>query len=166
VATWDALYEATPPDSDEIPNLTEQLRTLKTMCREVMQVWPWNVDGNNKELSKHVMVNYWEKVLAATISGPYVLYLNDALFFDLTLSDNVTLEVSDDVATNCYPVNIKVKQPAAGGKTVAWGTSWGTIEWAWTTTPTAAAGANAETIYYLERINGKWYGRIVGGNYS
>lgn len=108
------------------------------------------------------MAQYIDKTVTANATGAFTLDLSAADVFDLTLSGNTTLAISNapPLTGETFTVVVRVRQGGTA-RTLAW---WGGITWLATTTP-AAPAANKIVEYILSTTNGTvWLGRKGAAN--
>jgi hypothetical protein len=119
----------------------------------------------NKTVSgpRSSMAQYIDKTITnAAATGTVTLDLSAADVFDLTLSGNTALAISNapSLAGETFTVVVRVRQGGTA-RTLAW---WGGITWLATSTP-ATPAANKIVEYVLSTTNGTaWLGRKGAAN--
>lgn len=156
------------PETGDATKWTSELLTtanILTTTGDSAQ-YPMSQKAVTDALAAVVTTNNWylgtDKVQTNTdTTGATDLNLADASTFDLTLTGNVTLSVSNDTVPAGYTRSIVVRiRQGTTARTVTW---WDGITWLAPSTP-MAPGADKVTEYVLTYNGSGWIGRVGASN--
>lgn len=125
-----------------------------------------NVNAADYVVSRAEMKDYAETVVTANSSTAYTVDLVNGNVYELTLTGNCTITLSNPPATGrAGSVTLILTQDGTGSRTITWPSS---VKWSNTSAPTLTTTAGAVDIIQLLTTNGgtTWRGFLAGVNLS
>jgi hypothetical protein len=125
-----------------------------------------NVFFSNTIVDSPTMKGYKEFANTASVTGATTLDLSTTNIYNLTLTGNITVTLSNPPASGTlYSVMMIVKQDGTGSRTITWPAS---VKWPNASAPTLSTAANAVDVLNFFTVDGgtTYYGSLSLANLS
>jgi hypothetical protein len=125
-----------------------------------------NVFFSNTIVDSPTMKGYKEFANTASVTGATTLDLSTTNIYNLTLTGNMTVTLSNPPASGTlYSVMMIVKQDGTGSRTITWPAS---VKWPNASAPTLSTAANAVDVLNFFTVDGgtTYYGSLSLANLS
>lgn len=105
-------------------------------------------------------------VTSANSGTAYTFDISDAVYFEITLTDNCTFTFPTGLTSGeLVQFWVYLKQDATGGRSVTWPSS---VKWAMDIVPALDTTLSTLTILHFQSLgsDSRWYGEVLGMGYA